>query len=236
MTVVGTEPMRRAADAGRVIHGAGRLGIPIHVLDHEEEGILTLLGATAGEPLARDVVVVDIGGGSTEFVVGAPDHPPVVTGVRIGAARLTQRHVTHDPPTDHEVESMLDDARRLLAAAPDAAPSELIAVGGTASNLRKLVTGDPVDPVLTRREVQVGLEVFTELPAAALTERYLVNPVRSRILPAGACIMSAVLDRYGAERVRVSEAGIREGTLFAVARAGAGWRDRLPELARGWVR
>jgi exopolyphosphatase/guanosine-5'-triphosphate,3'-diphosphate pyrophosphatase len=157
-----------------------------------------------------------------------------VTGVRIGAAALTRRHVTQDPPTEGELGAMLDDARARLVDAPDARPSEVLAVGGTASNLRKLVTGDPLDATLTRREVAIALDVFTELPAEALTERYLVNPVRSRILPAGACILHAILDRYDVETVRVSEEGIREGTLFAVARAGVGWRDRLRELAQGW--
>jgi exopolyphosphatase/guanosine-5'-triphosphate,3'-diphosphate pyrophosphatase len=234
LTVVGTEPMRRAADAPRIVHEAAGHGVAIHVLDHDEEGILTLLGVTAGMPVGHDVVLVDIGGGSCVLVVVGPERPPVVTGVRIGGGRLTQRHVAHDPPTDEELGRMLADARDVLAAAPAAASSELVAVGGTASNLRKLVTGDPVDPVITRREVGISLDVFTELPAAALTERYLVNPVRARILPAGACIMLAVLERYEAERVRVSEAGIRDGTLFAVARAGGAWRDRLRELAQGW--
>jgi exopolyphosphatase / guanosine-5'-triphosphate,3'-diphosphate pyrophosphatase len=234
LTVVGTEPMRRSADAARVVHEAGP-GIPIHVLDHEEEGILTLLGATAGLPVAHDVVVVDIGGGSTEFVVVGPGHEPVATGVRIGAARSTQRHVHHDPPTEAELGAMLDEARTVLQGAPDATPSELIAVGGTASNLRKLVTGDPIDATLSLREVSIGLDVFTELPAEALTQRYLVNPVRARILPAGGCIMLAIMERYGRDHVRVSEDGIREGTLFAVARAGASWRDRLHALAQGWT-
>lgn len=235
LTVVGTEPMRRAADAAGLIHEAAAHGIPVHVLDHDEEGVLTLLGATAGMPVAHDVVLVDIGGGSTEFVVVGPGHAPVVTGVRIGAAGLSQRHVSHDPPTEPELASMLAEARALLAGAPDADPHELIAVGGTASNLRKLVTGDPIDPVLSVDEIGIALDVFTELSAETLTQRYLVNPVRSRILPAGAAIMLALLERYGSRAVRVSEAGIREGALFAVTRAGATWRDQLRELAQGWA-
>jgi exopolyphosphatase/guanosine-5'-triphosphate,3'-diphosphate pyrophosphatase len=232
---VATEPLRRAADAARVVHEIQRSsGAPVHVLSHDEEGVLTLLGVTAGRRVERDVVVVDIGGGSTEFVVVGRGTRPLVTGVPAGAATLTQRLVEHDPPTADELGSMLARARTLVERAPIARPEDLVAVGGTASNLVKVVTGDPSDPSLSADEVRTALDAFSELPAQTLTERFLVNPVRARILPAGAAILLALLERYGVERLRVSHTGIREGTLLAVTRGGPGWRDRLPRLAAGW--
>jgi exopolyphosphatase/pppGpp-phosphohydrolase len=71
-------------------------------------------------------------------------------------------------------------------------------------------------------------------PADAIAVRYALKPIRARILPAGAVIVEAILARYGADSVRVSDAGIREGIILAVAHAGRDWRDRLPDLAGGW--
>jgi exopolyphosphatase/pppGpp-phosphohydrolase len=64
--------------------------------------------------------------------------------------------------------------------------------------------------------------------------RHLIRPERARILPAGAIIVDAILERYGIDRLRVSEEGMREGAVLAAARAGATWRDQLPALVRGW--
>ena len=58
---------------------------------------------------------------------------------------------------------------------------------------------------------------------------------RTRILPAGVAILEALLDRYGLAELIVSDAGLREGAILAVAHAGAGWRDQLPWLAHGWA-
>ena len=66
------------------------------------------------------------------------------------------------------------------------------------------------------------------------SERHLVRLIRARILPAGAAIVDAILERYGVDGLRVSEAGIREGTILAVDHAGPAWRDRLAELTHGW--
>ena len=73
-------------------------------------------------------------------------------------------------------------------------------------------------------------------PAALASERHAINPIRARILPAGAAILEAILARYHLDRLSVSEAGIREGTVLVTAHAGIGWRDQLEALAHGWVR
>ena len=67
-----------------------------------------------------------------------------------------------------------------------------------------------------------------------LTERYAVNPVRARLLPAGAVIVEAVLDHYGVDELTVSDAGLREGAILVADHLASGWRDGLPELAHGW--
>ncbi len=72
------------------------------------------------------------------------------------------------------------------------------------------------------------------MPATEAIERYGLNPVRARIMPAGAVILDAILERYEVSAVRVSDAGLREGTILAVSHAGPAWRDQLPDLAHGW--
>jgi exopolyphosphatase/pppGpp-phosphohydrolase len=69
---------------------------------------------------------------------------------------------------------------------------------------------------------------------AEAAERHLLRETRARLLPAGAVIADAILERYGADRMRVSELGIREGLVLATIVSGASWRDRLESLAAGW--
>jgi exopolyphosphatase/guanosine-5'-triphosphate,3'-diphosphate pyrophosphatase len=237
ITFVGTEPIRRAADGPSIVAEVERAsGVPLHVLDHAEEAILTLLGVTGGRPVAGELVVVDVGGGSSEFVTVGPNRAAVAAGLRLGSASLTARHAEHDPPARDEVERMVAEARDAVRAAPDARPRELVAVGGTASNLVRVLPATALDRTLTRRRIAEAQSVLATEPAALAAERHAVNPIRARILPAGAAILTAILERYRIDRLRVSEAGIREGTVLATLHDPIGWRDRLPQLARGWVR
>lgn len=234
-TFIATEPLRRAADASAIVHDIGvATGLPVHVLSHEEEAYLTIIGVTEGRPVEHETLVVDVGGGSSEFCVVDRARPPRATGLRLGAAGLTDRFVTHDPPTATEIEQMRAAAIRAVRGGPEARPVEVIAVGGTASNLLKLIPAAALDRFLTPDRIDASLTILATDPAAAVAERYLVNPLRSRLLSGGAAIMGAIAARYRIDRIRVSEAGLREGTILAVAHADRSWRDRLTELAHGW--
>jgi exopolyphosphatase/guanosine-5'-triphosphate,3'-diphosphate pyrophosphatase len=232
---VGTEPLRRAADARAVVVAVeDATGVPLHVVDHREEGLLTLLGATSGRAVEADLLVVDVGGGSTQLVVVGPARRASATGLRVGGARLTQVHVTHDPPTRSEIAALRAAASEALRAAPYAAPTEIVAVGGTASNLVKIVPGALHDRVLTPERLAAAFEVLGEAPAADVAARFGIRPQRARILAAGAAVLEAILARYGVPQATASDEGIREGMVLALARAGAAWRDRLEALAHGW--
>jgi exopolyphosphatase/guanosine-5'-triphosphate,3'-diphosphate pyrophosphatase len=232
---VGTEPMRRAADARAVVVAVeDATGVPFHVVDHREEGLLTLLGATSGRAIESDLLVVDVGGGSTQLVVVGPSRRATATGLRVGGARLTQAHVAHDPPTRGEIAALRAAALAALQGGPDAAPTAIVAVGGTASNLVKVVPGVPGDRILTQERLDAAFETLCAASAADIATRFGIRPQRARILAAGAAILEAILARYGMERATASEEGIREGLVLALARAGAGWRDRLDALAHGW--
>jgi exopolyphosphatase/guanosine-5'-triphosphate,3'-diphosphate pyrophosphatase len=235
VTFLGTEPLRRAADGPRIVHEVTRAtAVPIHVLSHEEEAYLTLIGVTEGQPVEHDTLVVDIGGGSSEFALVGPDRTAAAWGLQLGSARLTGAHVEHDPPTKDEVDAMRAGAWDILDAAAKATPREIIGVGGTATNLVKVLPGAIADRRLTLERVDEIERILASEPADDAARRHLVNPTRARLLPAGGAIVAAILERYGANWMRVSDASLREGAILAVHHAGAGWRDRLPDLAHGW--
>lgn len=236
ITFVGTEPLRRLADAARIVDEVEEAtGVPLHVLSHEEEAYLTLVGVMEGRPVDREVLVVDIGGGSSEFVSIGPDRRAEAAGVRVGATLLTAQLVAGDPPTAAELEALRRAARQAVAGAPDAHPAEVVLVGGTASNLLKVVPGGPVSRRLGPSDLDAAFRIVAGDVADAIAAAHGIKPGRARILGAGAAIVGAILERYGTEEVRVSESGIREGAVLAVSHAGAGWRDRLENLAHGWV-
>jgi exopolyphosphatase/guanosine-5'-triphosphate,3'-diphosphate pyrophosphatase len=225
VTLLGTEPIRRAGDAARVVADVEQgTGIPMFVLSHEEEAYLTMIGVTAGQPVRDETLVVDIGGGSSEFCAVAAGGTARAAGLRLGSGRLTSLYVTTDPVDD------------ILTAALAAEPTDLVAVGGTASNLLKVTATGDADRFLTAERVGEALATLATSPSADIAERYVLNPKRAPLLAAGAVIVDALMLRYGVDRVRVSEASLREGAVLVVDHAGPEWRDRLAVLAHGWRR
>jgi exopolyphosphatase / guanosine-5'-triphosphate,3'-diphosphate pyrophosphatase len=232
---VGTDPLRRAADAATAVHAVGlRSGAALNVLTQHEEATLTLLGVTGGRRVERRMLVVDVGGGSTELVVATPGGRPSVEGLPLGASRLTGQIVRHDPPTRAELDGLMQAARDIVAGAPDEEPGDLVLVGGTATNLLRLMPLSSPAGRLTPRRLAGALDVLARTSSADLVAGQAIRPQRAGLLPAGAAIVAALLERYGSTGARVSVAGVREGTILALARAGAVWRDALPELAVGW--
>ena len=210
-------------------------GVPLHVLSHEEEGYLTLIGVTHGREPAADLAVVDVGGGSSEFIVVGPGRDAVATGVRIGSARLTAAHVAHDPPTVDEITALRAAARERLIGAPDTAIRQLVAVGGTATNLLKVVPAAALDRTLTRARLARAMVILATEPAAFAAIHHAVNPIRARVLPAGVAIMEAILERYGLDRVTVVDTGSVRARSWPPRTPARHWRDRAaadrPRLA-----
>lgn len=237
ITFMGTEPIRRAADAARIVDEVERASdVPLHVLTHEEEAYLTLVGVTGGLPVRHETLVVDIGGGSSEFCAVAAGGVARAGGLRLGSNRLTMKFVRDDPPTAGQVQAMQAAADDILAGALPAEPTELVAVGGTASNLLKVTAGGVADRVVTKARIGEALTNLSDATAAEVSERYRVNPKRTPLLTAGVVIVDALMRRYGVDQVRVSEDGMREGAILVAEHASRAWRDRLPELAHGWRR
>lgn len=236
ITLVGTDPLRRASDAEYAMRDIlDATGISVAVLSHEDEALLALIGVQQGRPVRRDLVMVDVGGGSTEVLVVGPGRSSLAVGLPLGAARLTGVHIATDPPIARELEALRAEVRLVMAGAPEFDPGELVAVGGTARSLLRI--GPPAaNRIVSARRIRKALEVIATSDAAGVAERYGVRLSRARVLAAGATILAAALDRYGLTRVRVASGGLREGAILAAHHGGPGWRERLAELARGWVR
>ena len=234
VTFIGTEPLRRAANGRAVAVAVGQAtGRPLHLLSHEDEALLSLYGVLRGHAPAVDTLVVDIGGGSSEYVLARPGLPPLAHALRVGAARLTEACVHHDPPTAEEVVALRGEARRRVEGAAELAPARAVLVGGTAENLLRVVAQDRALRSIDRRRLALALEALEREPAGVLAARCAIRPQRARILPGGAALVEAFLERYGLRTAAVSRAGIREGTILAVARAGDAWQDRLTDLVAG---
>jgi exopolyphosphatase/guanosine-5'-triphosphate,3'-diphosphate pyrophosphatase len=237
--VMGTEPLRRLEDATRIVaEVSSRTGVPLAVLEHEEEALLTLVGLTAGQAVRGDLLVVDIGGGSSELVEIGPERLARAAGVRLGAGRLTRSIVDRDPPTREHFAALDRAAAEALDWTPGRQPAEVVFVGGTATNLLKLLRrardperGDRLD----RAALDEAREIVASGPAELLAATYGLREARIRLLAAGASIIQALLDRLDIASGRVADTGIREGAIFAADRAGTAWRDRLEELAHGWI-
>ena len=235
ITLLGTEPIRRAGDAARIAAEVeASSGVPLHVLTHEEEAYLTLVGVTEGRPVEQETLVVDIGGGSSEFAAVSPGGTARAAGLKVGSNRLTTTFVRTDPPTVEDVRAMAEATDITLRGSLETTPRQVVAVGGTASNLLKVAPGGVADRVLTRARLEAAVDNVLRARAAVTSERYRINPKRARILPAGAAIVDALMRRYGVDRIEISEASLREGAILIADHVGIAWRDRLHELAHGW--
>lgn len=224
VTFVGTEPLRRASNGQDLVDDVQLLtGLRLHVLASLAEAQLTYLGVMAGRPPAEPTLVVDIGGGSTEVIVAAPDQPPQVHLLPSGSARLGNGILLNDPPTPNELDRLRAGARSLVGELPRAEIVGGIFVGGTATNLIRLV---PLSPA--------GLEaahgLLTELSQDELVGRYGVNPRRARQLPAGAAIVEALFAHFALTRAEASQASLRDGAILAAVTLGEQWLDGLPGL------
>jgi len=198
-----------------------RLGVTPEVLSGDEEAALVFEGAMAHlrEPVAAPVLVVDIGGGSTELVLG-DDHADAAVSMDIGAVRLHERHLHDDPPTGDQVAACLRDVDRHLDDCP-VPVSEARSVIGTSGTIKTLAAGmldlpfydrDAIDGArLGVAETQRYVEQLVAMTVAERLAAPTMHPGRADVIGAGALIWSRVLARSGVASYSVSEADILYG-------------------------
>jgi exopolyphosphatase / guanosine-5'-triphosphate,3'-diphosphate pyrophosphatase len=209
-------------------------GFATRLLSGDEEAELSFRGASAGRTLADDTLMIDIGGGSTELVVGDSDGLRFHDSVNMGGVRLTERFLHSDPPTGAELEGCAAAARELLAEQMprDVHPESAIGVAGTITSIAALDLGlseyDP-DQVeghrLSRDGIRTQLERLASLPLQERREVPALDPDRAPVIVAGTVILGEVLDHFGLDNLEASEHDILDGAAFEAA--------ELPEPEEG---
>jgi len=201
-----------------------RYGLEPHVLSGEEEAQLTYLGATSQrDPGDRTrTLVLDIGGGSTELVIGEGGSMRFHVSTQAGVVRQSERHLHHDPPTANELKAVVADVAAILSDAVPAVERERvrhgIAVAGTATSLAAIAQAlEPYDPDrvegyrVTRDECD---EILARLAAMTLAQRRDVaglHPDRAPTIVAGVLIFREALRLFGLREIEVSEHDILLG-------------------------
>jgi exopolyphosphatase/guanosine-5'-triphosphate,3'-diphosphate pyrophosphatase len=205
-----------------------RFALSARVLDGEEEARLTYLGATSEHPPTVPTLVIDIGGGSTELVVGIGDEIAFHTSLQAGVVRHTERHISADPPTATELESLAGDVRGLIEAAigelPEASADAGIAVAGTPTSLASVeMELEPYDPArvhghtLSLDSIQRLLSRFASAPLSERVEMPGLHPDRAPTIVAGVVILVEAMRAFGLEQVEVSEHDILYGAALSLA-------------------
>ncbi|HEV3069002.1 MAG TPA: Ppx/GppA phosphatase family protein [Streptosporangiaceae bacterium] len=233
--MVATSATRDAANAGEFVTGVRDiLAIEPEVLSGEDEARLSFIGATAeltGEA-AGPYLVTDIGGGSTEFVLGDPGSMTAAVSVNIGCVRMTERHLRHDPPGQDEIAAAradIDDALDMVAGKiPVAAARTLVGLAGSVTTVAALVLG--LDSYQAERlhhsrvSAAAVREVTASLLAQTRAERQrlgVMHPGRVDVIGGGALVLTRIMERFGFGEVLVSEHDILDGLAWSLA-AGAG--------------
>jgi len=202
-----------------------RFDLSARVLDGEEEARLTYIGATSEVAPTVPTLIVDIGGGSTELIVGHGREIDWHCSLQAGVVRQTERHLDDDPPTPEQMDALATDVRAILA---DHVPAEIrtsvkrgIAVAGTATSLAAIAQKlDPYDPdrvhgyLLSAAQCD---EILGRLSKMTVEERRHVpglHPGRAPTIVAGAIIFRQVLTLFGLDRIEISEHDILRGAAL----------------------
>jgi exopolyphosphatase / guanosine-5'-triphosphate,3'-diphosphate pyrophosphatase len=211
-----------------------RFGWDAQIIPGEEEARLTFRGATAARPAGDGpFVVIDIGGGSTEYVVGtAGSDPSFRVSTQAGSVRQTERHLKEDPPSDEDLLTLRAAIRSIIEhAIPDEVKTTVragIAVAGTATSLAAIDQQlDPYDPEKVNGYdlmLEAAERMLGELAALPLEERRKVtglHPDRAPTIVAGAAILVESIRLFGLNSVEVSEADILHGAALDLAEKGS---------------
>jgi exopolyphosphatase / guanosine-5'-triphosphate,3'-diphosphate pyrophosphatase len=216
---VATAAIREAENRAEVIAEISRIaGVPVEILSEEEEGRLAFIGATKtlGHPVDGEVAVVDVGGGSSEIVLGTvAGGVRLVRSFKIGSGALAEDFLEQDPPSASEIRALRDYISDFFAEVEVDQPAQAVAVGGSATSLRRLVGA-----VLEYETLERGVRVLVGDPIAEVARRFELDARRVRILPAGVLLLEKLSELLG-QPLQIGKGGLREGVILDLLNGAA---------------
>ncbi|MFJ9927406.1 exopolyphosphatase [Streptomyces misionensis] len=234
---VATSASRDAENRDEFVRGVlDILGVEPEVITGDQEAEFSFTGATkeltGREDLARPYLVVDIGGGSTEFVVGE-DRVRAARSVDVGCVRMTERHLVHggevsDPPTEEQIAAIRADIEAALDLAERTVPlceaRTLVGLAGSVTTVSAIAQDLPEYDSARIHHSRVSLarvrEITDRLLHSTHAERATIpsmHPGRVDVIGAGSLVLLAIMERIGAQEVVVSEHDILDGIAWSVA-------------------
>jgi exopolyphosphatase/guanosine-5'-triphosphate,3'-diphosphate pyrophosphatase len=226
---VATSASRDASNRADFVAGVlARIGVEPEVITGGEEAALSFTGATRGLVGAEaPYLVVDIGGGSTEFVLGT-DAPVAARSVDVGCVRMTERHVRHDPPSAEEVAAIRADVDAAISRAAEAVPlaqaRTLVGLAGSVTTAAGIALDLPEydsDRIhgsrISAAEVDAVSEQLLRLDQAGRSAIGVMHPGRVDVINAGVLVLRGIMHRTGVGEVLVSEHDILDGLAWALA-------------------
>jgi exopolyphosphatase/guanosine-5'-triphosphate,3'-diphosphate pyrophosphatase len=223
---VATAAIRVASNGTALVEAiAAGTGLMVEIVSGEEEARLAFRGAAAmldadtaalldASGTSASLGVIDVGGGSSEVVVGsAPDRVGWWASVPLGSGALTEHCLYSDPPAPAEVTAARAEVSAAMAGLAPPCPLAAVAVGGSATSLGR-VTGAVLDAGAFGR----ALALLSGAPSGLVAERFLIDPQRARLLPAGLLILQGA-SRLLEVTVHIGRGGIREGVLLEAVQA-----------------
>jgi exopolyphosphatase / guanosine-5'-triphosphate,3'-diphosphate pyrophosphatase len=210
--IVVTSPGRQANNADELVESLSRADAAVRVLSAEEEAAYAYHGALATvHDLPKSAAVCDVGGGSTQIVVGWRDDGPTwIRSLDVGSLRLTRRASFDDPPTAEGLDRARSLVEPMFIELEPPIPRVAYATGGSARAVAKLV-----GPSLGRDELGVALRIVGERPSRRLAKTFGVSPARAQTLAAGTLLLALAQRRLGVP-LTVARGGLREGVALSL--------------------
>ncbi len=216
---VATAAVREAENGRQAALAIGAAaGVPVEILSDEEEGRLSFIGATKtlGHPVEGKIGVVDVGGGSTEVILGTVSGGvESVRSWRVGSGVLADELIASDPPSAAEIRKVRDRIDDIFEGVEIEHPAQAVAVGGSATSLRRLVGA-----VLEYETLERGIRVLSADPAADVARRFELDPRRVRILTTGVLLLEKVSELLG-QPLQIGKGGLREGVILDLLNGSA---------------
>jgi exopolyphosphatase/guanosine-5'-triphosphate,3'-diphosphate pyrophosphatase len=227
IAAVGTSALRDAQNSGEVLARWQRqLGLNVRVISGEEEATYAFLAARQGLALAgQELLVIDIGGGSTEFIRGNSESIAEAVSVDLGTVRLTERFLHSDPVTHQECRSVAQEIDRTLAPVKarwlrDLPKLTLVGIAATFTTLvavqKKLAQyshGEVHGSLVSLDEVRRQIKLYQAMTHAQRKEIAGLHPQRADVILAGAYLIERIMTLFDARQVIVSDQGVRYGLL-----------------------